>query len=456
MKHTESDFSKDKGSHNLLSLPITRWALSIIIALSFIPAGGPLSFPSNAYGDHFDPDEVDGSELKWSMEDGDEEQYDPVADLAYYYNLTQYSYILYYGQFDKSVTSAILSAKPTLLITNYYAMDHQTREQFAENNVTVIAYVPVTWTQRDIGSTLDEILNLLDDGADGIFVDEAATMSNDWEVWYHGQIYNAVKDHDEENIVVINPGTASIDEKSMLVADIICFEHDWRNFEDIEWALDYPGWRFMGISSNEFHKVMGYNVDKESALDDLEEARHMNIAYQYSADHYIWLPPWLDVYGGIAGLPHPVSDYSLLDLAPVEQARSEPQYPISVTETGQAGNESDSDMIEEQQDDEATNDSDTVNDDPAEDGSEETREEEEENNDQDSDVTTDSPKEDDDKTNNQKDNDTNSTEQDDSSSDATDTLYNTTMNESYDLNANVTSMEPAVEEENSANATASE
>ena len=298
-----------------------------------------------AYADHFDATKIVTSDT-WFPKDK-EQKYDPTADLSYYNNLTHYSYVLYYGQFDDSITTFILSAKPTLLITNYYAIDQESRELFAANNITVIAYLPIAWTHRDIDSTLDEVRRLLDDGADGLFVDEAVTVSNDWELWYHGQIYQMVKDFGKEKIVIINPGTASINEKSMLVADIICFEHDWRNFADVEWANDYPGWRFMGISSNEFHKVMGYDVDKGSALSDLEEARHINIAYHYSADHYIWLPPWLDVYGGIAGSPHPVSDYSQdLDLDSIEHARPVSDYPITITETKEFGNKYDS-VIEE-------------------------------------------------------------------------------------------------------------
>jgi hypothetical protein len=294
-----------------------------------------------AYADHFNATKIATSDT-WIPKDK-EQKYDPTADLSYYNNLTHYSYVLYYGQFDDSITTSILSAKPTLLITNYYAIDQESRKLFAANNITVIAYLPIAWTHRDIDSTLDEVRRLLDDGADGIFVDEAVTVSNDWELWYHGQIYQLVKDFGKEKIVIINPGTAFINEKSMLVADIICFEHDWRNFADVEWANDYPGWRFMGISSNEFHKVMGYDVDKASARSDLEEARHMNIAYHYSADHYIWLPPWLDIYSGIAGSPHPVSDYSQdLDLDSIEHTRPVSDYPITITETKEFGNKYDS------------------------------------------------------------------------------------------------------------------
>jgi hypothetical protein len=103
----------------------------------------------------------------------------------------------------------------------------------------------------------------------------------------------------------------------MEIADIVCFEHEWRDIANLSWASNYPGWRFMGISSNEFVKVMGYNVGTNTAQDDLEEARSLNIAYHYSADHYIWLPPWLDIYGGFTFGMHPVSEYDHLDLSAV-------------------------------------------------------------------------------------------------------------------------------------------
>jgi hypothetical protein len=204
-----------------------------------------------------------------------------------------------------------------------------------------------------MGSVLAEVDQLLDDGADGIFVDEATTVSNDWELWYHYQIFEAVKDYDEENLVIINPGTTALSEDAMLVADIICFEHEWRGIENVDWMSRYPGWRYMGISSNEFVNVMGYHVDGKSARADLEEARSLNIAYHYSADHYIWLPPWFDVYGGQAGSPHPVSSFVPLDLG--EPQRPEGYYPVVDTETDKVGNDYDVVIVEEKPKDPAAN-----------------------------------------------------------------------------------------------------
>jgi hypothetical protein len=240
-----------------------------------------------------------------------------VTDPKYADYLTRFKYVLYYGGFDSNVKEAIIAVKPTLLVTNYQAIDQEMRSEFAENDITVIAYLPIHWTDRSLDSTLQEAKQLLRDGADGLFIDEAATVSSDWEFWYHGRIYETAKEFDKNSVVIINPGSASISERAMEVSDIICFEHEWRDIASLEWASDYPGWRFMGISSNEFVKVMGYNVGSGSAQSDLDEARSLNIAYHYSADHYIWLPPWLDVYGGIAMSLHPVSDHVDLELNPV-------------------------------------------------------------------------------------------------------------------------------------------
>lgn len=266
----------------------------------------------------------------------DSVRYDP-QDPDYYANLTKFSYVLYYGAFTDEIAAHILSVKPTLLITNYYAMNADIRSEFGKNNVSIIAYVPIQWTQRDLGSALTEIDQLLKDGADGIFVDEASTVSNEWELWYQYQIYDAVKRIDDEKIVVINPGTTSLSEDAMLVADIICFEHEWRNIKNVEWMSRYPGWRYMGISSNEFVKVMGYHVNEQTAKQDLDEARSLNIAYQYSADHYIWLPPWLDVYGGHHNSIHPISPYVELGLS--SQERPDKYYPVVDTTTDQVGND---------------------------------------------------------------------------------------------------------------------
>jgi hypothetical protein len=251
-----------------------------------------------------------------------------VNDPEYAEFLTNFKYVLYYGGFDSRVAEAILAVKPTLLITNYESISSELREDFARNNISVIAYLPIHWTDRSLDSTLEQARSLLDSGADGIFVDEATTVSSDWDYWYHGKIYEAVKEFDENAVVIINPGTGSVSERAMEVSDIICFEHEWRDIANLGWASDYPGWRFMGISSNEFVKVMGYHVGAGTARDDLDEARSLNIAYHYSADHYIWLPPWLDAYGGSALSIHPVSEYDRLDLPSVTR----PAAPTSVEE----------------------------------------------------------------------------------------------------------------------------
>ncbi len=261
--------------------------------------------------------------------------------LAY---LAKFKYILYYGDFTDGITKAIIAVKPTFLVTNYYAMDRQTRQEFVDNHIPVIAYLPTHWTDRSLGNTLDEARNLLKDGADGIFVDESATMSNGWELWYYAQIYKAIKEFNKDAVVVINPGTASISEKSMLVADIICFEHEWRNIKNLNWASNYPGWRFMGISSNEFDNVMGYHVDANTALQDLVEARKMNIAYHYSTDHYLQLPSWLYIYGGPGYSLPLVSEYHDLNLPPA--SRPIQHYPIIETKTAKEGNKYNSTVVE--------------------------------------------------------------------------------------------------------------
>ncbi|MCI0565490.1 MAG: spherulation-specific family 4 protein, partial [Nitrososphaera sp.] len=325
---------RDAG--RLLALPL----LVVLTTTITLAAPSSLPLPSTALSPN-------SAAAESKIHEDDSFRYDP-NDREYYRNLTKFSYVLYYGGFTDQVTEAILAVKPTLLVTNYYAIDPDARREFANNNVSIIAYVPIHWTQRELGSAIEEIERLLDDGADGIFVDEAGTITSDWELWYHGQIFDAVKRFDEDRIVVINPGTASISEDAMLVADIICFEHEWRDIKGLSWSSEYPGWRFMAISSNEFVKVMGYHVNEKSAKEDLEQARHLNIAYHYSADHYIWLPPWLDVYGGLAGAPHPVSSYTPLELE--ELPRPDDYFPVVDTETEAEGNEYDLTVIQDEPD----------------------------------------------------------------------------------------------------------
>jgi hypothetical protein len=322
---------------SLAILGLSLASASVLPAYSFNGLGDYLSsfyadyYESERATDSFRSDEDSGQEKSTGPDqknvdkdyqmksERDFENFD-LSDPEYAKFLTNFNYVLYYGGFDSRVAEAILAVKPTLLVTNYEAIGSEIRRDFAMNNISVIAYLPIHWTDRSLDLTLDRAQSLLEAGADGIFVDEATTVSTDWEYWYHGRIYETVKEFDEDALVIINPGTGAISERAMEVSDVICFEHEWRYIANLSWASDYPGWRFMGISSNEFVKVMGYHVGASSARDDLDEARSLNIAYHYSADHYIWLPPWLDVYGGSAFSMHPVTDYDELDLSPVARS----------------------------------------------------------------------------------------------------------------------------------------
>jgi hypothetical protein len=169
-------------------------------------------------------------------------------------------------------------------------------DRFHNEGIKVIVYVATGNADRELEGVLEEIKTGLDAGADGVFLDEVATLHSDWQVDHYKEIYDYAKSFGSERLVIASPGSILVNEKVMSVSDIVSFEHQWRLASHIDWFSKYPATRFMGISSNDIANVMGYKVDEEAAARDSIEAWQAGIGYHFSTNAYTTLAPWFEEY----------------------------------------------------------------------------------------------------------------------------------------------------------------
>lgn len=221
---------------------------------------------------------------------------------------TYRKFVIYYGWYSDSrgemgqEIERIIAARPEFVISPYHTSTGQVNlkpevvDRFHDAGIKVIAYVATGNGDRDLDSVFKEMKAGLDGGADGVFLDEVATLHYDWQVGYYREIYDYAKSFGSERIVIANPGTILINEKVMSVSDILSFEHQWRLASHLDWFSGYPATRFMGISSNDIANVMGYRVDEESAARDTIEAWQGGIGYHLSTNSYTTLAPWFEEY----------------------------------------------------------------------------------------------------------------------------------------------------------------
>ena len=221
---------------------------------------------------------------------------------------THRKFVIYYGWYsdDKGKLGQelerIIAAKPEFVISPFHTsigrvnLSSEVIEKFHENDVKVLAYVATGQGRRELEGVLGEIKTGLDNGADGVMLDEVAMLHRNWQVDYYKEIYDYTKSFGSERLVIANPGTIMVNEKVMSVSDIVSFEHQWRLASQLDWFLKYPASRYLGISSNDISDVMGYKVDEESSTRDTIEAWQGRIGYHFSTDTYITLAPWLEKY----------------------------------------------------------------------------------------------------------------------------------------------------------------
>jgi hypothetical protein len=217
-------------------------------------------------------------------------------------------FVIYYGWYSDGrgetgqEIERIIAARPEFVISPYHTSTGQVNlkpevvNRFHAAGIKVLVYVATGNGDRDLDGVLQEMKTGLDNGADGVFLDEVATLHSDWQVDHYREIYDHAKSFGAERMVIANPGTILVNEKVMSVSDILSFEHQWRLAPHIDWFSKYPATRFMGISSNDIANVMGYGVDEESAARDTIEAWQGGIGYHFSTSKYTALEPWFEEY----------------------------------------------------------------------------------------------------------------------------------------------------------------
>ncbi len=214
-------------------------------------------------------------------------------------------YVIYYGHLvnpDGSITeqaSRIIEAKPSLVIVPYSFPDGEpnltakVHQMFKDAGIKVLTYTWTKYGERNIGEVRTDIDSQLAAGVDGIFVDEVTNIMTDNEFIYYSVIYNYIKSHDKDALVVMNPGHYKVTEKIMQMSDIVSLEEEWVYHDQIAWMKNYSPTRFMGVSSNEYCDQC---VTESNAASKTLEAWNSGIGYHFATDRYIDLPGWFSGY----------------------------------------------------------------------------------------------------------------------------------------------------------------
>jgi hypothetical protein len=219
---------------------------------------------------------------------------------------TYRKFVIYYGWYLDShgqmgpEVDRIIKYQPEYVVSPYHTsagtvnLTPEVMDRFHAAGIKVLVYVATGNGDRKLDSVLAEMKTGFNAGADGAFLDEVAPLHYDWQYEHYKKIYNYAKPLGK--LVVANPGTILVNERVMSVSDIVSFEHQWRLATHVDWFSKYPATRFMGISSNDIHNVMGYRVDGDTAARDTIEAWQSGIGYHFSTDAYTRLASWNDDY----------------------------------------------------------------------------------------------------------------------------------------------------------------
>ncbi|MCI0562170.1 MAG: spherulation-specific family 4 protein [Nitrososphaera sp.] len=196
----------------------------------------------------------------------------------------------------------IVRSKPEYVISPFYTssglvnLSPEVLQRFHDSGIRVMVYIATGNADRSLDGVLGEIKTGLQSGADGVMLDEVASLHYAWQVDYYEAIYDYVKSFGADKVVIANPGSIIVSESVMSVSDIVSFEHQWRLAPAIDWFSRYPAARFMGISSNDIPGVMGYAVDGEAAVRDTVEAWQSGMGYHYATNSYTGLEHWFEDY----------------------------------------------------------------------------------------------------------------------------------------------------------------
>ncbi|MHB1844704.1 MAG: spherulation-specific family 4 protein [Deltaproteobacteria bacterium] len=147
----------------------------------------------------------------------------------------------------------------------------------------------------DLATVKGEVDQAMANGADGVMFDEATATAvpGTIEGNYYGTLYSYVKSHyGAGKTVVTNPGTGSIDESTLGVADVVGLECSWDSTQFAPaWKSSYSPRRFMGLDGD-CRPASG----AAQALTDALAAKANGVGFFYATDLYVDLPSWYETY----------------------------------------------------------------------------------------------------------------------------------------------------------------
>src|SRR5258706_14317681 len=127
-------------------------------------------------------------------------------------------------------------------------------------------------------------------GADGIFLDEVPADALGANLAYCSAVAGHVRSLG--GIAVVNPGSGSIDESWMPVADVVCLECGWDATQfTASWKSKYEPRRFWGLDGD-CRPV----TSAAAAAADTTQARANGVGLFYATDLYVNLPSWFEAY----------------------------------------------------------------------------------------------------------------------------------------------------------------
>ena len=219
------------------------------------------------------------------------------------------TYVIYYGWLTDDAGGEpnddalrIAAARPPLLIAhlqaaapdNHLNVSEQVLALMRDAGTRVFGYVATGFGRAGLDGVRHVVADNLDAGLDGIFFDEADSMTSNAKFGYYTMLAQPVRA--QGKTVVLNSGVAKCGERIMEVADLLMVEHQWRTLRaQSPWITRYGAGRFMGVSSNE-EGAMGYFVDGRCAVEDAREAWAGGVGWHAATDRYVELPDWFETY----------------------------------------------------------------------------------------------------------------------------------------------------------------
>src|SRR5262249_6530471 len=129
-------------------------------------------------------------------------------------------------------------------------------------------------------------------GFDGVFFDEVLDTAHD----YNAARYALVKSFGAQKLVIMNPGTASVDPALFDATDIVCVENQW---DQTLSPAGTPAWRWLPVQGDPATIAAASAQTAEPRLAMFRAAGgfwYSSAPYAQSGATHVMLPPWLATF----------------------------------------------------------------------------------------------------------------------------------------------------------------